>query len=406
VSGRPLENEDNCITSAPEYYCATPGRAIVTHMLRDPHNRIVCLGARVALRTGGILGSLLLVQSCYSGGVYGPLGATCPALNAPDPFTVHVSSNAVADGKVRTFVASARDLVNVSLQMESEVLDACRRMANDLGIGPAEMAPRNSNQPGAAAQAACAAVSSRIDAMLRQGAQLQVQVVPPQCQANLQAKAYCDGACSVAIDPGRIVAECEPARLSGFCSGNCQGQCDTNCRGQCVGQCQGSIYNGQCMGHCEGVCRGSCDGTCHAYCQGNWQSPQCQGYVQPPNADAECNASCSAQADFRGYCTPPQVYVRANQNFDATLRLAQTLQANLPELIHAELALGRRLAGSGRVLVSVGSQLPNVLGDAGAQALACVAAASSGVTTASMRIDVSIQASASVTGRVGAGAGR
>jgi hypothetical protein len=100
------------------------------------------------------------------------------------------------------------------------------------------------------------------------------------------------------------------------------------------------------------------------------------------------------------------VYVRANQNFDATLRLAQTLQANLPELIHAELALGRRLAGSGRVLANVGSQLPNVMGDAGAQALACVAAASGGVATASMRIDVSIQASASVTGRVGAGAGR
>lgn len=374
-------------------------------MLRDQPIPFVDVGARVALRSGLILGTLLFVQSCYSGGVYGPLGATCPALNAPDPLTVHVSSNAVADGKVRTFVASAKDLVNVSLQMESEVLDACRRMANDLGINPAEMVPRDSNHPGATAQAACAAVSSRIDAMLRQGAQVQVQVVPPQCQANLQAKAYCDGACTVVLDPGRIVAECEPARLSGFCSGNCMGQCDTNCRGQCVGQCQGSIYNGQCMGHCEGVCRGSCDGTCHAYCQGNWQSPQCQGYVQPPNADAECNASCRAQADFRGYCTAPQVYARASQNFDATVRLAQTLQANLPELIHAELALGRRLAGSGRVLINVGSQLPNVLVDAGGQALACVAAASSGVATASMRIDASIQASASVTGRVGASGG-
>jgi hypothetical protein len=359
----------------------------------------------IALRSGVLTGVLLAFQSCYGGGIYGPLGATCPALNAPDPLAVHVSKNAVADGKVRTFLAGAKDLVNVSVQMESEVLDACRRMAYDLAINPAEMTPKNKNQPGASAQAACAAVSARVDAILRQGAQVRVQVVPPQCQANLQAKAYCDGACTLAVDPGRIVAECEPARLSGFCSGTCHGQCDTNCRGQCVGQCQGSIYNGQCMGHCEGVCNGSCDGTCHAYCQGNWQAPQCQGYVQPPSADAECNASCNAQADIRGYCTPPQVYVSANQNLEATVRLAQTLQANLPELIHAELALGRRLAGNARVLVNVGSQLPNVMGEAGAEAIACVAAASSASAAASMRIDVSIQASASVTGKVGAWTG-
>lgn len=361
--------------------------------------------SRAVLRSVLLSSTLPVLHGCYGGGVYGPLGAACPALNAPDPLSVHVSKNAVADGKVRTFLAASKDLVNVSVQMESEVLDACRRMAHDLAINPAEMAPRNSEQPGAAAQAACGAVSARIDAILRQGAQVRVQVVPPQCQANLQAKAYCEGACTVAMDPGRIVAECEPARLSGFCNGTCHGQCDTNCRGQCVGQCQGQVYNGQCMGHCEGVCNGGCDGACHAYCQGNWQSPQCQGYVQPPSADAECNASCSAQADIRGYCTPPQVYVNANQNFEATVRLAQTLQANLPELIHAELALGRRLAANARVVVNVGSQLPNVIGEAGAEAIACVAAASSASASASMRIDVSIRASASVTGKVGAWTG-
>lgn len=362
-------------------------------------------GGRILRRSVLLTCTLGALPGCYGGGVYGPLGAACPALSAPDPLSVHVSKNAVADGKVRTFIAAAKDLVNVSVQMESEVLDACRRMAYDLAINPAEMTPRNPNQPGAAAQAACGAVSSRVDAILRQGAQVHVQVVPPQCQANAQAKAYCEGACTVAVDPGRIVAECEPARLSGFCSGTCHGQCDSNCRGQCVGQCQGSVYNGQCMGHCEGVCNGSCDGTCHAYCQGNWQAPQCQGYVQPPSADAECNASCSAQADIRGYCTPPQVYVNANQNFEATMRLAQTLQANLPELIHAELALGRRLTGNARAVVNVGSQLPNVIGEAGAEAIACIAAASSASASASVRIDVSIQASASVTGKVGAWTG-
>jgi hypothetical protein len=82
--------------------------------------------------------------------------------------------------------------------------------------------------------------------------------------------------------------------------------------------------------------------------------------------------------------------------------LALTLQANLPQLLHAELALGRRLAGSVRVVMSVGSALPRVVGNAGAEALACIAAASSASVQASARIDVTVQASASVTGRVGA----
>ena len=89
--------------------------------------------------------------------------------------------------------------------------------------------------------------------------------------------------------------------------------------------------------------------------------------VQPPSADAECNASCNAQAEFQASCTRPQVAVRAGQNVELAVRLMQTLQANLPELIHAEFALGKRLGGSARVIVSVGSQLPNVVGNAGAR---------------------------------------
>jgi len=343
-----------------------------------------------------------LLSNCYGGGLYGPLGATCPALSAADPLAIQVSPNAIADAKIRTFLAASHDLAAVSVQMENEVLGACRNIAIDLGINPAQLNPSNSNQPGAAAQAACAAASAQIDAIVRQGLSVRVQATPPHCQANLQAKANCDGVCSAVIDPGRIVAECEPARLSGYCSGTCRGQCDTTCQGQCQGQCSAQAANGQCMGHCQGTCSGNCDGTCHAYCQGSWQSPQCQGYVQSPRVDAECNASCNARADFQASCTPALVSVTASQNADMALRLARTLQINLPQLIHAELALGKRLTQSARVVISVGSNLPQVVGQAGAQALACVAAASNASVNASLRIDVSLQASASVTGRVAA----
>jgi hypothetical protein len=125
--------------------------------------------------------------------------------------------------------------------------------------------------------------------------------------------------------------------------------------------------------------------------------------VQPPSADAECNASCGARAELRAQCQPAQVSVRVDQNAEMATRLAMTLQANLPELLHAEISVGQRLVPSARTLVDVGAQLPRVIGDAGAEALACVAAAGQGSIQASARIDVTIRASASVTTRVGAG---
>jgi hypothetical protein len=127
--------------------------------------------------------------------------------------------------------------------------------------------------------------------------------------------------------------------------------------------------------------------------------------VRPPSADAECNASCNAHAELSATCVPGRVDVQGVQNAELALRLAATLRANLPLLIHAEVALGKRVAGSVKTVVDVGYQLPRVVGDAGAEGLACIAAASNASVQASMRINVSIQASASVTGRVGASTG-
>ena len=67
--------------------------------------------------------------------------------------------------------------------------------------------------------------------------------------------------------------------------------------------------------------------------------------------------------------------------------------------------LGERVLGSAdaKVVVDVGAQLPKVVGDAGAQGLACIAAAANASVRASASINVSVQASASVSGKVGAG---
>jgi modification target Cys-rich repeat protein len=351
----------------------------------------------------GLVVASLAFAGCLQGGKFGALGAACPGLTGnADPMSLRFSANARADVKVRAFVASARDLVEVSSQVEAEAAEACRRIGQDLGMAPAELASQK-DEPGESARVACNAVGARIDAMLRMGAIVRVSVQPPQCNANLDVQARCSGTCQVEVDPGEIVARCEPARLSGYCSGRCTGGCEGTCRGQCDGQCSARDASGQCVGRCSGTCSGACDATCHAHCEGQWQAPRCEGYVQGPSVDAECQASCNARAEFRGSCTPPQVAVQGGQNVADVMRLAATLQQNLPLLLHAEFALGKRLLASAETVVRVGAALPNVLGDAGAEALACTAAAADASVVASARIRVSVEASASVTGRVGAG---
>jgi hypothetical protein len=330
--------------------------------------------------------------------------AVCPELGGPgDVLGANFSANARVNAKVRTFVQASKDMVAVSAAIESQVANTCRRMGADLGIPPAQMAERK--ETGGQASGACGAVAAAIDAILRQGVSVQVGVTPPACQANAQAGARCSGACDVDVDPGQIVAQCEPARLSGYCQGRCTGQCDGRCTGQCRGHCSAVDTQGRCIGQCHGECDGGCDATCHARCQGSWQAPQCAGTVRPPSADAECNASCQAHANVNASCTPAIVNVRASQGAEMAARLAATLQANLPALLYAEIALGRRLMGDAQVVAQVGAALPKIVGDAGAHALACIAGAGEASASASVRINVSVRASASVTGRVGATSG-
>jgi hypothetical protein len=348
---------------------------------------------------------LALIAASCQGGLGGLGKAACPQLRADvDALSAGFSADARANAKIRAFVQAAKDVSAVATKMETLAAEACFRMGSDLGIPPQHMQPQ-SGQPGARAQAACNAVGMAIDGILRQGIQVSVQATPPQCQANAQAEARCQGVCNVEVDPGQIVAQCEPGRLSGYCQGTCMGQCDGRCSGQCQGQCTAYDAQGRCAGQCQGQCQGQCDATCHAQCQGQWQSPRCEGQVTPPSADAECNASCRAHANVQAQCTAPQVQVQVSQNVDMAARLAATLQANLPQLLYAQLAMGQRLLGDVQVVVDVGAQLPRIVGQAGAQALACIAAAGDASIQASASIKVSVQASASVTGRVGATGG-
>ena len=344
-----------------------------------------------------------LFWGCMGDARYGALGAACPQMTGSmDPLDAHYSASAHADTELKAFVAATRDLIDASMQIETETMQACQRMGLDLGIDESAMRP-STDEPGAQAQAACAALAQRIDAILRAGAGVRVSVAPPACSADLQGKARCSGACTAEVDPGEIVARCEPGKLAGQCVGTCGGGCEGTCQGECEGQCSARDASGKCAGHCSGTCHGSCDATCHARCEGQWQAPRCEGHVRAPSADAQCEASCNARAEIRAQCTPARVTVQASRSTADVARLGATLQANLPLLFHAERALGVRLTGSAETLARIGGELPNVLGDAGEEAMACTAAAADATLAASARIRVSVQASASISGRIGAG---
>lgn len=136
-------------------------------------------------------------------------------------------------------------------------------------------------------------------------------------------------------------------------------------------------------------------------CQANAQaSARCAGACGGAMGDAECQASCRAHADIHGSCTQPMINVNSS---DA--RLAQTLQANLPMLLHAELTLARRLAGDVQTLGQVGANLPQLVGNAGVHALGCIAGAADASVAASAQINGSLRASASISGRIGATSG-
>jgi hypothetical protein len=172
---------------------------------------------------------LIAGSSCTGGGKYGPLGATCPQLVSGDPLQAQFSANARANAKIRTFVAASKSLVEASVQMEALATEACRNMGRDLGVPDQEMQARD-DEAGASAKSACGALSAKIDSILS-GYPGACASHSPQCQANFEAKARCEGSCDVQIDRAGSSRSASPRSsavtvrtLRRALRGTCQGQ--------------------------------------------------------------------------------------------------------------------------------------------------------------------------------------
>jgi modification target Cys-rich repeat protein len=343
--------------------------------------------------------------------------AACPEMANGSAANASFEADAHANATLQAFVSAAGDLQATASKIEGEVAAACERMGADLGVPPAQMQPQQGQSK---VQAACGAVSARMDAILQAGASASVKAsfTPPECRVNADVAASCRGQCNANVDPGDAQLNCEPGHLYGKCDATCSGGCDGTCQGTCEGQCAGAAdakaatgagaagnANGQCNGQCKGTCRGSCSADCHGGCSASFKAPKCDLQARGPSASGSCEGSCKAKANITAQCTEPKVSVQANVNTGEMGALTRTLEANLPVLIKAQIGYGKRLAGDIDALVRTGAELPTALGHVAAHTGACIAAAANACLQAQASISVSVQASASVSGKAGASGG-
>ena len=299
-------------------------------------------------------------------------GAACPEWGSGKIIGGSFTGDAELNGSIAAFMQASADIQRLADQSYANVTAACVKMGKDLGIPEAQLAPRD----GDSATPPCNAVAAQIDAIIKANGSVKVTYQPPRCQMDANFKAQCEAECGLEVDPGKVVAECEPAKLSGYCQGTCGGQCEGTCTGTCNGECSAKDAEGRCVGECKGTCSGQCSATCHAKCEGQWKAPRCEVEVEQSKVKAECSANCEASANVRASCQAPKLVVDAQAQAEAMTKLKATLAANLPVLLQAQLRLSKQLAADLKVVADTGGRLKGQIGGAGAKAGACITAAS------------------------------
>ncbi len=337
-------------------------------------------------------------------------------------------------GKIAAFAGAVDALVKTANKLKVTVGTSCAAIATDLGQKNVPSV-KDPNDPkfDDNLQQACTMAQAAIQLEIDAGATIGVEVIPGQCSIDAKAQFSCEAECSVSgsCDPGSIEVRCEPGELSGQCDAQCQGSCTVtsgtvDCQGQCSGACSGDCggtcvatgAKGACNGKCNGACNGKCTGTCSiippsAKCQGSckggcsisYKAPKCEGKLKPPSCDvdADCEAGCNAQAQFKAECSPPQINVVIGGK--ASVNLKSTLSANLPALFIAGIEQGKDVVlAAGDVADKAVPAAEAALGVAACffKYGADLASNFGASISASASVSVSIQASASVSAKAGA----
>lgn len=339
-------------------------------------------------------------------------------------------ANLDIDTRVKSFMGASGALVTLSTAMVNDVTDAC------VGIATATKADASKWETLEGAkrlEAACAEANLGMDTVLKANANVTIGLLVEggSCEVNLGATATCNAKCDATAmcTPAQLEAKCEPGQLAGTCSAQCSGsctakagatvacnsRCSATCNGSCSGTCAVKDANGNCAGRCDGDCNGtcsgtcdiktgamaSCDGSCRGACSVEFTAPRCEGKLTPPECmlDADCEASCRAQVQAEAICTPPTVKIEVVGGASADfMALVGALETHLPKLIQNIGIRGEATLDAGSTLIAVGQHLDDAITSSG-KALVCTTLAASAAFDASIEIEVSVKASASVGGK-------
>jgi hypothetical protein len=363
-------------------------------------------------------------------------------------------------GEFRASAQAAGDIVSVADTLLTDVGNACRNIALDLGASPEEAAKNDKLAPRDAVATWCTLAGKLVGEAVSMFS-IQVKAdAEVKCEASISANVDCKAGCDVdakcevnATPPvckgGELVVDCnakcnvtaELPKISceGKCELDCEGSCSATatvptvaCEGTCSGTCEGAggagtsgvDASGTCKGKCNGTCtakpgsaavkcEGKCQGKCNAACTstGGGASVKCSGKCEVEakpleckggkleggcKVNAKCEANCNASAQAKASCEPPKVQIAATVNPKAQA-VIDSLQKNLPLLI---VAIKARGAAFGTLIGDLTGTI-KIDGDIGVSGTACLVKMGETLGEATQNTTVSLKGAADVTGAVG-----
>jgi hypothetical protein len=338
------------------------------------------------------------------------------------------------DGDTKAFVIASVNLVAIAHDAESKVLAACEAIDADLGVPDTWSAMKSDGgTPDAETAEACKQAAAKIKGVIDSNATAGCALVVSggYCYVDEQAQVSCESTCTgtTTCTPGDITTLCTPAELTGECDGMCKAgaacegsataiaQCKGACEANCTGMCDGNACNGR---HCAGTCEGMCDGQCtlaadadvncgaKVNCRGGcsvaYKAPQCETTVTPPSCKVSktCEASCTSSVEAKAKCTPPGASLECTGTVSADLQLVvDTVKKNMPAIVLLAQTQGKLVLDAANQVVTTGKVVADQVGTLSGKSIACARKAVTADADASASLDVSVQASANVSGSCG-----
>jgi hypothetical protein len=381
----------------------------------------------VAMANGGCSaasdakGALTNVEQATSG---------CPEFDQGESAVANLS----IDGDTKAFVTASLHLAAIAAHAESEVLAACKAIDSDLHVTDTWSATKgDGGSTDAETAEACKQAANKIKTVIESNATAGCALVVSRgyCFVDEKAQASCESMCTgmTTCTPGDITTLCSPAELTGECDGTCkagaacegettaEAQCLGACEADCTGKCDGNACEGRhCAGTCEGTCTGQCmlaassqincgaKVDCRGGCSVAYKSPKCETTVTPPSCKVSktCESSCTSDVEAKAECTPPGASLECNGTVSADLQaVVDTVKKNLPAVVLLVQTQGKLVLDAANQVVTTGQVVADQVTSLGGQSIACAGKALKVDADSSASLNVTVQASANVSGSCG-----